>query len=1021
MFGLIFAGILIWQKTGKEEMPEFAMNWVRISIPYPGASAEDVELFITKPIEEKLKGLTTLEEVNSTSLYGNSSFRVSFEPNTDNLQERIQEVKDAVDSVEFPREAEEPIYRQFRSSEKAIIDIGLYLRDVEILDVESRSLLQKYALIFREKITSLPEISGVEISGYLRPELQVKVGPESLKVNEVSMNQIQNQIIDQHVRKPIGSMKDRGESDIILTGELDSVDSLNEVIVTSGFRGQKLKLSGLANVERGFERNNRVIKVQGREGIVFNIQKSSSVDILSAQKAIMRFMTDFKRNLPDSRPGFVVMDDESFDVRNRISLIASNGLLGFALIILVLFIFLDFKSGIWVGMGIPFCLAFTLISTFLMGYTINNMTLAAIIIVLGIVVDDAIIVAENIAKKQSSGQPMPEIKGATEVLSPVVASVLTTCAAFLPLFFFEGRFGILVKYIPAIVFLMLFASIIESFFILPSHMKEEIPFLKRLSKFFPKGNLAKKRQALISLMEKHYSLFLSKILPFRLLVLFCFIVLLAGSYVLFISQMKYVMFPREESKDFRVKVAAPEGTSRYETAKLITQVENIFINDTNNAVVGVRSSVGQSRRGGRAKGNEGNIIVEVIPTKERALSLNELFEIWRKQLDKIEGLKEIQLLKSRFGSSSGSAIEIEIQENNDEIRAEVAGLLRNKLADIPGLSNVEIETPLVKNEFRLALNKNEVSRLGVDYVQLATTLRAYIEGNILYTLNSGEEEVDVRFTSKDNSKKDIESILELTVSNKDGYLIPIKNLVHLRPGKKLASIQRTNFKRTVEVYADLRPGSKETPLEIAEFIEKNVFPEISQGISSVSFSFRGEIKESRESQDNFSNSILLALGIIYVLLVFLFNSMWTPFLIGAIVPFGMVGVIFAFLSHGMLQYGFFAVIGALGMIGVVINDSIVLIDKLESTLKDFVGSKIDFYKIIVNTSTMRLRAIIVTTITTVVGLLPTAYGVTGHDAMLAEMMLAMCWGLLFGMFITLILVPCLYSFYFQVKSKGVNA
>ncbi len=1021
MFGLIFTAILIWQKTGKEEMPEFAMNWVRVSIPFPGASAEDIELFVTKPIEEKLKGITSLEEVQSTSSYGTSSFRISFETNTPNLQEKIQEVKDAIDSVNFPREVDQAVYRQFRSSEKAIIDIGIYLKDTEILDVESRALLQRYALAFKEKLISLPEISGVESSGYLKPELQIQAIPDKLRVNEVSMDQIQTQVVGQHVRKPIGSMKDKGESDITLIGELDTVESLSEVIVSSGFRGQKLKLSELANIEHEFERNNQVIKVQGREGIVFNIQKSSSVDILSAQKAIINYMAEFKENLPDSRLGFVLMDDESYDVRNRISLIASNGLIGFCLIILILFLFLDLKSGIWVGMGIPFCLAFTLISAFMMGYTINNMTLAAIIIVLGIVVDDAIIVAENISRKQSLNESLAEVHGTTEVLSPVLASVLTTCAAFVPLYFFEGRFGILIKYIPAIVFLMLLASLFESFFILPAHMKENLPFKKLIEKWFPNGGFSIKRKFLVSKTEKYYSVLLSKTLRLRSLVLVGFALLLAGSYFLFSTKMNYVMFPREESKDFRVKVVAPEDTGRYEMARLITKVENLFINDKHDVIVGVRSSIGQSRRGGQVKENEGSIVVEVVPPDERSLSLNELFKIWQKNIDQLEGFKEVRMLKSRFGSDSGSAIEIEIQENDDDVRNKVAEILKKKLSDLQDLANVEIERPLVKNEFRLAVDKNEVSRLGVDYIQMAATLRSYIEGSILYTLNSGAEEVDVRFTSQDSNKKDIEKVLALTVSNKEGYLIPIKNLVKPIEGQKPANIQRTNYKRTTSVYADLKPESKTTPLEIATLIERDIFPYVSRGLPSVGLSFRGEVEDSRESQDDFSTSILLAVGIIYILLIFLFNSVWTPLLIGAIIPFGMVGVIFAFWSHGMSQYGFFAVIGALGMLGVVINDSIVLIDKLELSLKEFIGSKLELFELISKTSASRLRAIIVTTVTTVAGLFPTAYGLAGYDAMLAEMMLSMCWGLLFGMFITLVLVPCLYSFYFQLRNYTVKS
>jgi len=1013
LFGIIAAAIILWPKVGKEEMPDLAFNWVRVTIIYPGASSSDVELSITKPIEEKLKGVTSLEEVQSNSAYSRSTFQVTFEMNTSNLPEKIQEVKDAIDSVDLPREAEEPTYRQFKTSEKAILDIGIYLTDQEILDVESRILLQKYALAFKERMLSLKEVSGLDTAGYLRPELQIKVKPEKLQEFELSMAQVQTQIAQQHLRNPLGSMSDRAESDVALIGEQNDVASLEKAIVSSGFGGQQITLAEIAKVENGFEKNQQVTKVSGREGVLFNVKKSSNTDILSAQEAVFDFIEEFKVNAVDSGLGFVLMDDESFDVRNRLSLIAYNGLIGFVLILIVLFLFLDFRAGIWVGMGIPFCLAVTLIAASLIDFTVNNITLAAIIIVLGIVVDDAIIVAENISRRELKGLPSPYVQGTREVLSPILASVLTTCAAFIPLYFFSGRFGLFVQYIPTVIFLMLLASLIESFFILPAHMRQAIPSFfsfKGLSRF------SEKRTRFLDLMEQKFTFLLEKVLKKRALVLIGFLSMLFASFSVFDSQMNYVMFPREESKDFRVLVKAPEGTVRYETARLIREVENIFLNDEHNVVVGVRSTIGQSSRGGQVNENEASIIVEVTPRDERKLTLNELFDIWQNQANQLEGFKEVRLVKSRWGSGSGSAIEIQIQENNDFNRNLLSENLKQKLEQLPSLANVEIEKPVEKQEYELTVNKKEVSRLNIDYAQLATTLRAYIEGNILYTLISGDEEVDVRFTSVSSSKDNIERILDLSVGNREGYLIPLRNLVSAELLNKPANIQRINFKRTTSVFADLNPEIEITPLEIAAIIEQEIFPEISRGFPSAVFRFEGEVKESRESQGDFIVAIILALLLIYLLLVFLFESLVTPLVIAAIIPFGLVGVVFMFWTHGMTQFGFFAVVGALGMIGVVLNDSIVLVDKMEANFGDFIGRNKDaiLNKVAELTAT-RLRAVILTTLTTVSGLVPTAYGLAGYDAMLAEMMLSMCWGLIFGMFITLLLTPSLYSYYVQMK------
>ena len=1012
MFGTLILAVLLWSKIGKEEMPDFSMEWLSMSISYPGASAKDVELAITKPIEEKIKGLSGLDEITSTSSYGRSTIRIVFESNTRNLTEKIQEVKDAVNSANLPKEADDPVFRQFKSSEKAFIDVGLYLKDVEILDVPSRIELQKYSLAFKNKILSLPEVSGVDESGYLRPEIQIKIDPKKLELYEISMDQVKAQINQKNIRHPIGSMEDKQESEVTIVSELDDIESLEEVIISSGFNGQKIKLSQVATVEHNFEKSNSILKIQGHEAIVLNIKKGSKTDILSAQKAVTKFIKTFQTNTPDSPVSFLLLDDESYDVRNRLSLIGTNGLIGFALIVFVLFLFLDFKSGIWVAMGIPFSLAFTLIIALILGYTINNMTLASIIVVLGIVVDDAIIIAENITRHRTS-DPTSAVKSTVSVVGPIVASVLTTCAAFVPLYFFSGRFGMFVKYIPIIIFIMLFASLIESFFILPSHMSHE----SKLGRFFKNLSLSKSiktsRDRITTSLEHNYASFLRVILKHKILILFGFIAILTSSGYIFKNNLKYVMFPREEAKEFRVKAVASEDLNRFETARKIQEIESLFIK--NQFVTAVRSSIGKSRRGGQVRENEASIQVEIVPPSDRDISLNELFKLWQPQLDKIKGFKEVRFQKSRFGSDSGSPIVIEVQENNDSNREEVIRRLKKQLELIPDLTNIEVEKPISKNEYQLTIKKSEASRLGINYEQLSSTLRAYIEGDILYTLNSGEEEVDVRFTSKQASKDNIKELLKLTVANKNNYLVPISELVEVNERSKPANIERVNYKRSTVVYADMSPKTKKTPLEIAEILESDTFPTIYSGFPTTTLHFRGEVENSRESQSDFSLSVLIALSIIYILLVFLFDSMWLPLLIGAIIPFGIVGTILAFWIHGMNQYGFFAVVGVLGMIGVVINDSIVLIDKLGSTLKLESIKKASMVSEISEVCATRLRAVVVTTITTVAGLFPTAYGIGGYDSMLAEMMLAMGWGLLFGMIITLVLVPSLYCSYLQTK------
>jgi multidrug efflux pump subunit AcrB len=835
----------------------------------------------------------------------------------------------------------------------------------------------------------------------------IHVHPDKLRAKNLSFPKVADEILAQHLRRPAGSLADKEESDVTAVAELDTVEKLSIVPIRSGFEGHVTRLSDVATVSKGFERSRQIIKVQGHEGIVLNIQKSASTDILSAQLKVVEFVERYEKERPDSPIDLIIMDDESYDIRNRIGLISGNGALGFVLIIVILFLFLDFRSGFWVALGIPFSLAFTLIVALVIGYTINNMTLAAIIVILGVVVDDAIIVAEHVVRHRfGSAEPIPVEESVSRVMLPIIASVLTTCAAFLPLYFFEGRFGAFIIYIPTIVILMLGASLLESAFILPAHLGHT----SRTGSGSTGGGMAKisrLRYRVTTMAEGYYGRALSMLLPYRILIFIGFIGLLAGALWLEQRDMKFVMFPREETREIRVRAIGPPDISRQDMAQLVRQVEDIFLNDTDGVVVAVRTSIGQSHRGGQVIDSEASVRVELTPPTERDVSLREIQSIWEEKLKQLKGFTSTKIMKSRFGSDSGSSIDIQVRTNKDEERRAVTAALKAGLEAIKGVNNVEVERPIERREYLLHVNRDETARLGVRFDELAATVRGFLEGRILYTLRSGEEEVDVRITAAPADKLVIDDLVAMSVSNRNGYLTPISNLATIEERSRPANIERIDFTRTTNVFADLEEGANATPLEVAHILEEEVFVSIRREYPNVNFVFRGEIEDSRRSGSDFAFSLVLAVTLIYVILVFLFESLLIPFAISAILPFGIVGIIAAFWSHGMVHYGFFALVGLLGMLGVVINDAIVMISRFEAE-RTLTGTPLGFEQI-ARLAATRLRPVLLTTATTVAGLFPTAYGLVGYDSMLAEMMMAMGWGLLFGTAITLILTPCLYS------------
>ena len=1009
-WGVILIALFTWFSISKEELPEFESNWIRITTYYPGASAEDVELFVTKPLEEEIKLVLGIESIWSTSSVGISSIRIVIDENFPEKKEVFQEIKDSLLRVQLPSRVREiPRIRQFKSTEKAILDIGLYLNGKKTLKVSDRIGLQKLALSFENQLLALPEVASIEKSHYLKPEFLVEVDSEKMRTNEVSLSEIENQIRANNLRVPVGAMRDKGESKITVLNELESIDALKSVVLRGNDTGVSIFLKDLAQVRNSFQKSNSIFKVNGHEAIFLNVRKNVTTDILSAQKAVMKRIENFKEDSRQTKTNsplkIVLMDDESYAVTNRLNIVKMNGLVGFFLILFVLFIFFDMKTGFWVAMGIPFCAAFTLIISYLLGYSINNMTLAGVIIVLGIVVDDAIIIAENIYRHRQSGKELVSsaVEGTAEVFKPIVGSIVTTCVAFIPLLFFEGFFGKLVKVIPMVVLLMLMGSLLESLFILPSHLvgkkNSTNPLLKKEQDWFYKFELA-------------YQKILERVLKFKIIILFSFLPLLLTATFLYKEKLRFVMFPREESKEVFVKVSTPEDFDRVQTAEAIFPLEKMLFKDVEN-VVGVRSTVGLSRRGGELKENEASILIELKPLDERTHSLDDLLKKWRSKVKDFPELERVTFLRGRWGHSSGTALSLEILENSDDVRSKVTRKIKTSMEMMNDITDIEVKEPLLKREYLFQIKQERLVRYKVDPSRVTSSLRSFVEGSIVYSVNKGDEERDIRLSVKERDKIDLKKLLDLRVLNRSGNLIPVKNMIEIKEVKKPLNIERSDFKRVTSLFANPVASSSTTPLEVAEKLEAGVFKEIYKKFPTTRLKWVGEVKESRKGRGRFLNSIIIVSILIYLILVFIFNSITRPLIVLSVIPFGLAGVIFVIVFHGMSLYGLFASIGALGMIGVIVNDAIVMIDRFEESKKenDFNEGKL------INVASTRLRPVIVTTLTTVVGVLPTAYGLGGHDSLLAEMMLTLGWGLAFGTIVTLILIPIIYSFTLPKISK----
>jgi len=1010
---IFIGGIFAWNNTSREELPDITFDRVMVSVSYPGAPAGDVEYFVTKPIEEALRGLDGVHQVTSTTSVGQSSVSIEIEQGYSNVDEVVTEIRNTVMDVDLPDEIiDDPHVRVFKTSRKAIIDIVLYNEDVHLLDVDQRRELQHLAFALENQLLHLSEVNSVNRRGYLQEEIQIKVYPKKLLKYEIPFSTVMKEIQDNHVRRPAGNIESRTEPQVTVASELDTVEELNDLIIQGGFEGQVVRLGEVADIIESFEKSKEIRKVNGRQAVTLSVVKNSSYGIIEALDAVNQAVKDFEENSLKGSPfRLVLMDDESIDIRNRLSLIGLNGTIGFLLILTTLFVFLNRRAGLWVAAGIPFTLCFTAIAASLMGYTINGMTLAAIIIVMGIIVDDAIVVAENITRLSHQGVPQKEavVKGTAYVMLPVLASIITTCVAFIPLLFFKGHFGRFIEPIPTIIFLVLAASFYESVFILPGHMDLKIPFLNKLNGHNGRGRENNIQRHWFDNVEDRYGRFVQKILPYKGIVLLVFIILLVLSGLLIKYRFKFVMFPHEETRDIVISGQIKPDAKRFETAEQTLKIEEFIVNRFQAERVGVRTSIARSRRGGAVEENNFRMLFEIVPKEKRRISADRIVEEIKEGTQDLPGFEKLNFQKSRWGHGSGSAIELLVQQNDDILRGRIVDDLIKEMKKHPALENIEIDGDMRIDEYRIDIDRDKVKRLSINPVDIGSTFRAALEGSVLYEFTGQDEDVRVRFSIIDEAKDDIEKVLDLPVENKGNYLVPLRDVVFVEKTEVPNSITREDLKRTTVIDAALKKKAKQTPLEIAEYFEQEIFPKIRRQYPTTTLSFTGEIEHTRESQADLASAVILVLLLIYVVLAVLFNSLIKPLIIMLAIPFGAVGIVLAFWLHGKVLFGFFAAIGALGLAGVVVNDSIIMLVKLDREYPKDIKPE-ESYRQIAQIAQTRLRAVVLTTLTTVAGILPTAYGFAGYDAMLAEMMLALAWGLVFGTVITLLLIPCIYSF-----------
>ena len=1001
----------------KEELPDFAFDWVSITTNYPGASPQEVEQAITLPMEFEMAGLEHIRRMDSSSKRGVSRVSLQLRREVPNKELALAEINNRILTVDLPDVVENPPrVRHFKTSQKAIIDIMLYFEDKPYLSPGDRRRLQHQVRLLENRLLGRDEIHSLTRASYFAEEIHVIPRPEDLLSNRIGLRDLRRGLIAAHSDLPLGSMETVSREQVRLDGRLEVPDRFPEVALRSAFAGPPLRVSDLADVKYAFADSLNFIRTNGHESVALQVVKSSSTGILEGIRVTEEELEEFlatRKDAPTLRAD--LLDDESYDVRNRLAIITSNALLGFILISIVLSIFLHPRTAFWVCMGIPFSFFFTLIAGHLLGYTINNMTLAAAIIAMGMLVDDAIVVSESIMRLRESGMDLARatLEGTMRVLGPITASITTTIVAFLPLLVYEGERAMVATSIPPVVILVLIGSLLESIFILPGHLSlDPFGFARRIiggkpSAFFEGEGPA--RGAWFRKVEDWYVARLTLWLGYRQRIFGAFGAFVAGAVLLFVFLMNFSLFPREQLQNFFVIAEAPPETRLYDTARLAEPIEAMVLPLVGDTVIGVRNQVGYRRYRPAGQENVTSVRVELDEDRISPSAARQLVREVEEKVKQVEGFSKIRVSAKRgWGGGSGSEIEILVQEDNDARRDRTAETLAERLRAHKDIGYVEIDRPASNAEYLLHPRRELISQLNVDMDEAQATLRAALSGLRLYSFYEDNEEKHVRLRLDRATRNDIDLLLEVPATNREGYQVPLKKIFEVERRASIAEIQRVNRRRVLRVNADIKPESNATPLEVAEDLERDIFPPILNQSPTTTMVFDGEVRETRETSSFFVWAILGVLVLIYFILTLQFDSISKPLIVmTAIVP-AWASVVYVFLLHGNTVFGLFTVVGALGLSGIVVNSSILLLDRLRPELVTGATPE-ELRESIARQSATRLRAVFLTTVTTVAGLLPTAYGVLGYDALLADMMLTLSWGLVFSMSVTLVLVPAIVA------------
>jgi multidrug efflux pump subunit AcrB len=1001
-------GIMYATQLSREVFPSVDFGRIMITTTYSGASPEEVENLITKPIEDAVADVDGIDEITSQSTEGMSTIVIKAELGIEGtaLDSMLNDVKNEVDKIksDLPDDADDPECLKMEP-EFSVISAGVY-GDV------SEEALRETADRLKDKFELIDGVSTVSISGYRDREFWVDVDPRKLEATNLTLSKIITAIKQRNLNIPGGTLEQKDEDLLIRAiGEVKTAEDIEKIVIVSRPEGV-VRVGDIAKVSETYEEEETINRLNGKRSINLGITKKTGGDIIDIAEEVKKIVEEEKAYAPAGVAISTVMDQSKY-VEKRQNTLLKNALLGMFLVVLLLYLFLDTRVALWAAQGIPFCFLVLFIFMYYYGITLNLLSMFAMLLVLGIVVDDAIVVGENIYRYYQMGHNIKDaaVMGTNEVIIPVLAAVLTNIASFIPLIFMTGMMGKFMVTIPIVVIVVFTASLLEAFFLLPSHLVE-FGMSKR-----PEKVKSDKKLGSFSFWDwfeqtrNSYGRLLEKLVKRRYLVLSGLAGFMIITIVFGMLTLKVVFQEKSVAEQFTVTITMPVDSSLEETEKLADRVEEVIKKRPADEIAAMITKVGgtSNRFITRTESYKAEIQVELTEHGYKEVGASDIINDLRKLTEDIPGAMSITFAEEAHGPSAGAAVEMEIRGEDFDTLRKLAGDVEAKLKSIKGVTDIDDDYDTGKEEIRFYFDDHKMGTLGLSVSSAASEIRSAFSGGDAGSIRRGDEKMSI-IVKYEEGLNTLDHLRNLSISNSDGDRVPIKSVADIVFDKGLLKINHVDRDRSITVDANVIQGQTNSGTVNQELIK--TFGTRSAEYAGYSFVYGGEFGDMQESLASLAKLLLVSILLVYIIMALLFRSYLQPLIVMTAVPFSFIGVVYGLFIMD-LNLSITALIAVVALVGLVVNDAIVLVDFINHSREEGMSA----YDAVVASGKVRLRPIILTTVTTIGGLLSMALGFGGRESMLTPMAAVVVWGLLFSTTLTLLIVPCLYMIIEDIKNR----